>query len=86
MIGDERWRRKDRPRSRLSADGPLFARGYGQNRKVLLVDLGSRQSKTRVPVDEQGTPIKSLHACGRGSILYLFVDAALYAIDLTELD
>jgi hypothetical protein len=64
----------------------LFAGGYDERGKVVLVELGSRRSKKLSPIDEQGQPIEPHQFRGRGSVLYLVGEAALYRIDLATLD
>ena len=73
------------PAFAIAGHRALFAGGYRQRDKLVLVDLSTRRGKTLIAVDDRGQPI-AWHAIGRGSILHLVAEEGLYEIDLSTLD
>ncbi len=70
----------------VSGETVLFAGGYNRKDELFLVRLGNMRSKTIIPIDGDGKPIKSFIAYGRRERLFLQSKDALFVISVSDVD
>ena len=62
----------------------LFAGGYDRKDELFLVQLGDMRSKSIIPVDGRGKPIKTFTAFGRRDRLFLQTKDSLFVISISD--
>jgi len=63
----------------------LLAERYDNQSVLPLLELETMQREDLVAVNEEGDPLSWYRACGRGSLLYLLTQPALFLLDLAML-